>query len=657
MSNLDYNKTLFLNNKIIEGKKIVKKNKTKGKAKALAKVNPPPNSKTNVNIPTEINVPTVIKTNNITVSKPFLQPMHQAKYVEFKQPKNTKTKMTPNVSTSTSSTTQNSLIGHRLPFSWQNIEYGSPEWYSYTGFTPPPIVYTREWTQLIEQNEKAQEQYIAQQKASKIPTPVQKLNPKVLIVACEYPGTKFKLNGCYNDAEKFKTYISGLYPNAEILYLNDKTSVHNYDITITDINNPARWPSYEDPTFPTRDIVFKALTDLCNSPNRLLYLFLAGHGGTADDIPAPIEGTLVDTDSNGVIKNTYTVSSLDNPKHKSTYYFCNDYGEMNDRSPLYDWEMYKILQKVTSSQNMYLFTDCCHSGTIFNLPFVNLGNFMYRYDSSGNIVTQSAQETDDFGHGVYDSSGNPIIVQNNLYNILNDISNNKLNLPLTTTDINTLMTDATTEVPYYDKASGTTKTTPKLSFKSAEFPSLTNMKGNIIHFSGTRDNKFSFESVIYDSSGNEIDVGGAFTTHFKKLWDLGLETFTVQKAYTCLIGLMNNPEQIPVCSTSKYRLYNDTDLLVDFKPQITPQLIAANKNVTITELTKIKKLIKNKSNLLNYYDPDKIKDILIAKNTFKPVPKPKKLVINKFPKTKKKKLNKKQKKIAKNIEIGKLLKI
>jgi hypothetical protein len=168
--------------------------------------------------------------------------------------------------------------------------------------------------------------------------------------------------------------------------------------------------------------------------------------------------------------------------------------------------------------------------------------------------------------------------------MFNPIYNNVNNLPITNDDITSLMADANSIVTHYDKQTGTNVSNTKLTILSGKYPSLANLKGNIIHFAGTRDNKFSFESIIYDASGNEVDRDGAFTWDWYRMWALGLNNFTVQKAYTCLIGLVNNPEQIPVCSTSKLSLFNNTDLLVDF----TPPSASANNKIS-----------KNKSNKNN----------------------------------------------------------
>jgi len=291
------------------------------------------------------------------------------------------------------------------------------------------------------------------------------------------------------------------------------------------------------------------------------------------------------------------VRDLENPKHRATFYFTNDYGALTSKgSPLYDTEMYQMLKKVNDYQTMYIFTDCCHSGTIFNLPFVTLGNFMFKYDNSGNIATETVQETDDLGHPIYDANGNPIYIKQPLYETLTyDPSNNVLS----GSDISGLLGDANTVLPVGN--TGTFNT--KINFQSAEFPSLTDMQGNIIHFAGTRDNKFSFEATQIDSSGNSIQ-DGAFTWNFIRLANYGLDKLKIKDFHTCLIGLINNTNQIPMCSTSKFILYSNNNYLTDFTPSNTGPANKIN-----FKLKNKKKLINKKPNIIKYFNIKNLKDI------------------------------------------------
>lgn len=630
----DYNKLMFSIKKQtdeLNKKKAQIKAKAKAKAKALSLKTVIPSEKNieEEQIKNHIIVP-LDRSNQQTGFKSILQPGHRKMYEQSIRELNNHLKMKPRV-------TQFNLYNNNIkkPYNPPGLT-GSLEWLKYNQkYLAPPIMYTDEYKRLVQLNEYRQQQVYYERLLEKVPTPAQVTNPKVLIVSCEYRGTDFVLNGCINDAIKFKNYILSIHPTAEITYLNDTPELHNYNPSLPS-DAPGRWPSYSSKTFPSRETVLKNLMDLCKSPNPLLFLFFAGHGGSADDIPAPIESTMIDIDSNGVVQNTTTVADIENPKRKSTFYFCNTYGEMLQDSALYDTDIYKALTYVTSSQRMYVFTDCCHSGTILNLPYIHVGNFQYQYDSSGNLITVTAQEQDDFGHPVYDKDKKPVLTQRKTYNIFNDISNNVKNLPITNDDITSLMADANSIITHYDKQTGKNISNTKLTILSAKYPSLANLNGNIIHFAGTRDNKFSFESIIYDLSDNVIDRDGAFTWDWHRLWALGLEKFTIQKAYTCLIGLVNNPEQIPVCSTSKLSLFNNTDLLVDFKPATSSANVKISKNKSIKKniinkklnkksnnningnknLNKINKLVKKKVDLTKKFDANTVKAIVVAQNIF-----------------------------------------
>lgn len=629
----DYNKLFFSNKKKADKKKADKK-KAQNKAKTIVV----PSEET---LNSHIIVPNNISTQK-TGYKQILQPNYKIQYTESIRELKKTLKMKPRV-TSTDLVNNNNKKPYNPP-----SYMGSPEWIKYNEqYFAPPIIYFDSYIKLVKQNQYRKEQIELQRIQEKIPTPIQVNTPKVLIIACEYQGTDFPLNGCINDAKKFTAYMKRIHPNADVTYLTDDPTVHNYNPFLKKNDDgtwpDARWPSYDIKKFPSRKVILKYLNELCKSPNPLLFLFLAGHGGSADDIPAPIESSMIDIDSNGVVKNTTTAADIENPKRKSTFYFCNNYGDMNEN--IYDTDIYNALTQVTSNQRMYVFTDCCHSGTILNLPYIHVGNFQYNYDASGNIVTETAVEQDDFGHDVYDKDGNEVLIQRKTYNMLNPIPNNVNNKVITEADIISLMNDANTDVTRWDKEKGDFVTNKKFTILSGKYPSLANLKGDIIHFAGTRDNKFSFESIIEDESGNIIDRDGAFTWDFHRLWSppLGLEKFTVQKAYTCLVGLVNNPEQVPVCSTSKLSLFNDTNLLLDFKgPDSSANIVIANNksnkkiitnkklnNITTTNkkpnntivnknLKKINKLVKKKTDITKKFDSATVKAIVNAQNIFPP---------------------------------------
>jgi hypothetical protein len=132
-----------------------------------------------------------------------------------------------------------------------------------------------------------------------------KSNVDVLVIACEYHGTPFPLSGCYNDANKFVHWVTSIYPKANLVYLTDNPAIHSYDPTVAE-DAPNRYPSFDSTTFPTHDIVYEAIKKLIKSKSKLKFLYMSGHGATANDVPAPIESTLMDINSAGNILNTIT---------------------------------------------------------------------------------------------------------------------------------------------------------------------------------------------------------------------------------------------------------------------------------------------------------------------------------------------------------------
>lgn len=447
----------------------------------------------------------------------------------------------------------------------------------------------------------------------------------VLVVANEYHGTPFPLSGCYNDANKFIAWITTVYPKADVTYLTDNPAIHNYNPK-ADADSPDRYPSFDSKTFPTHDIVYAALAKLIKSKSKLKFLYMSGHGATANDVPAPIESTLMDINPNGQLLSTMNASSLVNPNRRASYYFCNDYGAMSTASPLNDFEMFTLMKRVTAKQKMYIFTDCCHSGTLFNLPYVNVAEFMVKYDASGNIETEMATEKDDFGHTVYDGDGNPLLKKVAKFNSVIDLSNNVAKKPITMEDFNTLIADANTKISYFDNTTGKTREQAKINILSAEYPSNKKLKGNIIHISGTRDGTFSYESVIYDADFNIIDRAGAFTWSFRLLWNLGLQNFNLRDTYTALVGLINNPIQIPVCCTSKFNELNNPAFLTDLGPNASslPYSIPRSFKSTNNRLLNVKKLNKkqnkkqkqkiiNKKKVNNIKHKDNLKVLLMLK--------------------------------------------
>lgn len=81
---------------------------------------------------------------------------------------------------------------------------------------------------------------------------------------------------------------------------------------------------------------------------------------------------------------------------------------------------------------------------------------------------------------------------------------------------------------------------------TAYFPKkLNEVKGIIVLFSGTRDNTSSYEGL------NLGTMSGNLTSRLCWLLSNGVGKMSISDFYLALVGLLNNPEQIPVLSCSK----------------------------------------------------------------------------------------------------------
>ena len=87
----------------------------------------------------------------------------------------------------------------------------------------------------------------------------------------------------------------------------------------------------------------------------------------------------------------------------------------------------------------------------------------------------------------------------------------------------------------------------KTGILSAYYPKRSNdIKGIIILLSGTRDNTYSYE-------GNNLGtISGNFTSRLCWLLNNGIGKMTLNDFYLSLVGIINNVEQLPVITCSKF---------------------------------------------------------------------------------------------------------
>jgi len=384
-------------------------------------------------------------------------------------------------------------------------------------------------------------------------------NSRSLIINCNYPGSgDFELFGCWGDGDLFEKYVKSIDPSGNIVRMKD---VDKDD----DFWNDASGIRYTT-HFPSRSNILKRLDEFSKGKEKVLYLYFSGHGNLQDNI-SKSERNVVDCNSNYIPLNPRkdTVLKLENPEFKNGFYNTNGYGvyDYANNEFLLDNEIYNFINKLKKDQTCYIFTDICHSGTTIDLPYINVGDY-----SNGL--------TDDEGNPILDSNENPKYWPGNP------------NAILTATDISNILTTYATDASFnikFEVDTGKTRKPPA---------------AKIIHFAGTRTETLSYEGYVIDLSDNEVSHGFGTWAH-DRLLRYGADKLTLRQYYTCLVGLVNDTIQIPMCSTSAPNVLDISGYLVTLndpskatsRTRTIPSVqekIAYQKSITSIKLNKNKKL-------------------------------------------------------------------
>ena len=175
---------------------------------------------------------------------------------------------------------------------------------------------------------------------------------KVLMITIQYPQhNSMKLNGCYRDGEEFKKSLK----KAE----NIKD---NSFIWMRDDLDPSSH------LFPSRSNILRKLRNIILHRHKKIFFYFSGHGYSKKDYNND-EFHLANTLEGNELK-------IINSSNKDSCLVTNE----NTRAGLIvDDELFRYLSLLDRSQKFYGFIDCCHSGTIFDLAYVNAvkynGNF------------------------------------------------------------------------------------------------------------------------------------------------------------------------------------------------------------------------------------------------------------------------------------------
>lgn len=141
---------------------------------------------------------------------------------------------------------------------------------------------------------------------------------KALLVGINYLGTDSELKGCVNDVQNVKNYLQNqnLYDSIEVM---------------TDFTKD---------NLPTKQNILKALKNLCIDPGERIFFHFSGHGTFQHDFNHD------ETDG----KDECLVTK--------------------DMQVIVDDDLYEIFQTLPENVTVHALIDCCHSGTMLDLPHI-----------------------------------------------------------------------------------------------------------------------------------------------------------------------------------------------------------------------------------------------------------------------------------------------
>ena len=286
-----------------------------------------------------------------------------------------------------------------------------------------------------------------------------------LVINCNYDNfPENKLNGCINDGDNFINALKNIEPDLTVIRMTDTLPVSSI-------------------LYPSKMKIVRQLFQFVRSSQLRNYLYFSGHGSFTQDYNGD-EQKISRTFSGKVIMNSQSIG-------KDSGFVTND---VNRLDILIDDDIYKILSFASNKKTIYCFADCCHSGTIMDLKYLNMLLLTKKFDGTDVI------------------------------SILNDVNQQRR------------------------------------YFISKSFYETAPLPAKIYLFSGCRDNQCSYE----DNSTGQSQ--GVLTTQLCKILSYNkLNTLTFKQFYIILCGLINNPQQVPILSTSHHTNIDSEKVFPFFK--------------------------------------------------------------------------------------------
>ena len=299
-----------------------------------------------------------------------------------------------------------------------------------------------------------------------------------------------------NEYHQFKSIeLNGCYRDA----YNFISTLQNINSNIKIIHMRDDLPINSD-LFPSTKNIITQLQKFCSSREIVSYFYYSGHGSSLPDTNKDEQTNLIDIIVNNKIdkvgNNKIERNSNDLLTNGQFRDSCIVTNEINNIGFLSDDVINYYFKTIAPNKRIYCFFDSCNSGTIIDL-------YAIYFSDPKNIKKFSSK---------------------NISNLLNEMKK-----PENKTDI----------------------------MKSLYKNKITDIKGNIILLSGTRDNTFSYEGI------NQGVISGNLTARLCWLINQGIGNITLNDFYLLIVGLLNDPKQIPVLSCSKYISLTQT-IMSDF---------------------------------------------------------------------------------------------
>jgi hypothetical protein len=179
---------------------------------------------------------------------------------------------------------------------------------------------------------------------------------RALIINCNYSKLpQYQLFGCINDGINIINRLKKIDPLIQITHMRDDLD-------------------FNDPLFPDKLNIIRELNTLITCSERKLYFYYSGHGTSIYDI---------NNDEIDILKTKFGahIAKL-NGSGKDSCMVCYSDKKLE---LLIDDDFFNILKNLQSNKTLFAFADSCNSGTLFDLCYINVGNYTTSFNNSNDV--------------------------------------------------------------------------------------------------------------------------------------------------------------------------------------------------------------------------------------------------------------------------------